>query len=363
MSGNESSSPSLGAGRVVSHDDRPFPEIRPGRVYCEPGGPWGRARLQRFVAMENSWLLVACCTIVLPLLTTEMSEATVTEIFPETLKEGLEVYAKLKDDIQWALGLKKYAENLTTNIVQTFVEMNLGLDKKEKDILRNLSQAQASLDKATVVIRVMKEQTNALFLVLNPSATGTDNEKLWAAVRYFTHFIKNMEEEIQEVEDALKQASETFIISQLKLREHMQHRSSDKEAAETNYWFGAIDKIMSFLEEMFRPLMPVIWSVVEGITGGNFIEEIEEHPWQQYEYYIKGFERLSNETKALQERLGDKRQQLINIHTNLNTTGTLAEIQIEALPLQHFELIQNMARTLLEACETFFDRSKTKMLD
>ena len=311
--------------------------------------------------MEYSWLLVACCTIVL--LLTEMSETTVTETFPDMLKEGLEVYEKLKDDIQWTVGLKKYAENLSTNIVQTFVEMNLGVDKREKDILRNLSQAEASLDKATVVIRVMKEQSNALVLVLNPSATGTDHEKLWAAVRYFSRFIKDMEEEVQEVEEALQQASETFIKSQLKLREHVQVRSSDKEAAETNYWnylFWAIDKIMSFMEETFGPLVPVIWSAVEGITGGN---SIEEDPWQQWEYYIEGFERLSDETKALQERLGDKRQQLIKIHTNLNTTGTLAGIQIEALPLQHFELIQNMARTLLEACETFFDRSKTKMLD
>ena len=114
-----------------------------------------------------------------------------------------------------------------------------------------------------------------------------------------------------------------------------------------------------FIQDIVGPCLAVAFAVI-GSTGGN---SIEETVGQQYEYYIKGFERLSDETKALQKRLWDKRQQLINIHTNLNTTGTLVGIQIETLPLQHFEIIQNNARALLEACETFFDRSKAKMLD
>ena len=275
------------------------------------------------------------------------------------LKEGLEVYEELKGDIQWAVGLKRYAEYLSSNVVRTFVEMDLG--EREKAVLWNLTRAQASLDKAPVVIRVMKEQSNALVLVLNPSAVGTDHEKLWAAVRYFSRFIKDMEEKLVEVEDSLQQTSETLKNSQLKLREHFQVHFLDKEAAKTKFWqtvFTVFGTASFFIQDI-GPLLTAAFAVI-GSTGGN---SIEETVGQQYEYYIKGFERLSDETKALQERLGDKRQQLINIHTNLNTTGTLVGIQIEALPLQHFELIQNNARTLLEACETFFDRSKTKMLD
>ena len=209
---------------------------------------------------------------------------------------------------------------------------------------------------------MMKEQSNALVLVLNPSAVGTDHEKLWAAVRYFSRFLKDMEEELVEVEDALQQASETFKNSQLKLRKYMQVHFLDKEAAKTKLWqtvFKVLGTASFFVQDIIGPCLTVAFAVI-GSTGGN---SIEETVGQQYECYIKGFERLSDETKALQERLGDKRQQLINIHTNLNTTGTLVGIQIESLPLQHFELIQNNARALLEVCETFFDRSKTKMLD
>ena len=208
-----------------------------------------------------------------------------------------------------------------------------------------------------MVIRVMKEQINALVLVLNPSAVGTDHEKLWTAVRYFSRFIKDMEEELVEVEDALQQASETFKNSQLQLTEHLQVHFLDKEAAKTKFWQTVFTVLGT--ASFFGPLLTAAFAVI-GSIGGN---SIEETVWQEHEYYLKGFERLSDETKALQERLGDKRQQLIKIHSNLNTTGTLAGIQIESLPLQHFELIQNNARALLEACETFFDRSKTKMLD
>ena len=263
--------------------------------------------------------------------------------------------------IQWAVGLKNGAERLSTNIVQTFTEVNIYLDEREKTILQNLGLVQTCLDRATVVIRVMKEQINALVLVLSPSAVRTDHEKLWAAVRYFSRFIKDMEEELVEVEDALQQASETFKNSQLKLREHLQVHFLDKKAAKTKCWQTVFTVLgtASFFIQVIGPLLTAAFAVIGG-TGGN---SIEETVWQQFEYYMKGFERLSDETKALQERLWDKHQQLIDIHTTLNTTGTLVGIQIETLPLQHFEIIQNNARALLEACETFFDRSKAKMLD
>ena len=57
------------------------------------------------------------------------------------LKQGLAVYEKLKGDIQWAVGLKNGAERLSTNIVQTFTEVNMYLDEREKTILQNLGLA------------------------------------------------------------------------------------------------------------------------------------------------------------------------------------------------------------------------------
>ena len=289
--------------------------------------------------------------------------------------KGLEVYEKLKGDIQWAVGLKNYVDHLSSNIADTFVEMNLG--EREKAILWNLTRAQGSLDKATVVIRVMKEQSNALVLVLNPSAVGTDHEKLWAAVRYFSRFVKDMKEELERIEDALQHANDILENSQLKLSsilERVQVKILDKKTAKAKrcqiVYGGAtiVGTIMLIFIGDIGPLLSTGFTAgfAVGITEGYLIEETEEGFWYQLEaitQYIEGFERISAEIKALQERLVDKRQQLINIHTNLNTTGTLVGIQIESLPLQHFEFIQNNARALLEACETFFDRSKTKMLD
>ena len=322
-------------------------------------------------------LLAAWCAIVLPLSTIEITESGALPP-PEALKQGLEVYEKLKGDIQWAVGLKNYAKHLSSNIVRTFVEMNIG--ETGKAILRNLSQAEACLDKATVVIRVMKEQNNALVLVLNTSAVGTDHEKLWAAVQFFSNFVKDMEEELKEVEDALQRASDIFRNLQLEfnsLLERVKFDFLDQEPTAkviVNHLglisgLIAVEATLSFVVGEIGPVILTAFTIGYEVfmTVSDFTEDIEDEGfWYQLEaitQYIKGFERLSDETKALQERLGDKRQQLINIHTNLNTTGTLVGIQIEELPLHHFELVQNNARALLEACETFFDRSKTKMLD
>ena len=70
-------------------------------------------------------------------------------------------------------------------------------------------RAQEGLDKASVVVTVIKEQSGALVSVLDPSAVGTDQEKMWAACQYFSGFAKDMEEKVKEAEDALREERKT----------------------------------------------------------------------------------------------------------------------------------------------------------
>ena len=93
-----------------------------------------------------------------------------------------------------------------SNIVKTFKEINKHLDDNEKATLEKLTaahdRAQEGLDKESVI----KEQSSALVRVLDPSAVGTDQEKMWAACLYFSGFAEDMEEKVKEAEDALREA-------------------------------------------------------------------------------------------------------------------------------------------------------------
>ena len=102
------------------------------------------------------------------------------ESAPELLKLGLEVYDTLKTEMQKALGFKAYAEHLS-HITLILKEVNRHLDDKERAIVEKLDEAyrhsQEGIDKASVVVSVIKEQSNTLVLVLSESAPGTDERE------------------------------------------------------------------------------------------------------------------------------------------------------------------------------------------
>ena len=120
-----------------------------------------------------------------------------------------------------ALGLKQYAEHLS-NIVQTFKEVNKHLDDNEKAILEKLTaahtKAQDGMFKAAVVVMLIKGQSAALVSILDPSATRTDQEKMWTACHYFSEFAKIMEVKVKEAEDALREAGNILQGAQNELR-------------------------------------------------------------------------------------------------------------------------------------------------
>ena len=295
----------------------------------------------------------------------KMSKAELVKALPELLKQGMEVYKSLKDDMSRALGLKKYAEHLS-NIVQTFKEVNKYLDESEKAIMEKLTtahaRAQEGMDKAAVVVTVIKEQSGALVSVLDPSAVGTDQEKMWAACQYFSSFAKEMEEKVKEAEDALREASNILqgarnellaIVNTLKRvqDQFVKEKKEAQAAARAEAYGGAAAGLI------FGPIGLIIsYSIAAGVTEGLSIPNIEKDFQAQRDTisgYIKGFEDMSAETKALQEKLDAKRKQLIDIHGKLSTTGSLAGIQVRSIAVLHFNLVRKNAQALVEACEKF----------
>ena len=297
-----------------------------------------------------------------------MSIATVADAIqalPNLLKEGLEVYKTLKDDMQRALGLKQYAEHLT-NIVETFRKVNEYLNESEKAVLDKLNSAhrlaQEGLDKAAVVVTVIKEQSRTLVLVLDPSTTGTDQEKMFGACQYFATFAKAMEEKVKEAEDALREASDilhnaqselTSIVNTLQRLQNQfieERKKAEAEARREAYGGAAAGIILG-------PIGLILaYSIAAGVTEGHTIPEIEEDFKRQRKRmagYIEGFEKMWEQTKELQEGLDGKRHKLIDIHGKLSATGALAETNMTSIPLLHFDLIRKNAQALVDECERF----------
>ena len=284
---------------------------------------------------------------------------------PELLKQGLEVYSSLKDDMSRALGLKEYAEHLS-RIVQSFKDVNKYLDESEKAILEKLTAAhdksQEGLDKAAVVVTVIKEQSASLVSVLEPSGVGTDQEKMWAACQYFSAFAKDMEEKVKEAEDALREASNILegaqnellsIVNTLKRVQDQFVR--EKQAAQASARAAAYGGAAAGL--ILGPIGLIIsYSIAAGVTEGLTIPDIEADFQTQRNTisgYIGGFKKMSEETKELQEQLDAKRKQLIDIHAKLSTTGSLAGTNMRAIPLLHFNIVRKNAEALVRACERF----------
>ena len=296
-----------------------------------------------------------------------METIELVKSIPELLNQGLKVYYTLKDDVQKALGLKAYAEHMS-HITQILKEVNQHLDENEREIARKLDEAydlsQKGMEKATVVVSVIREQSNALALVLSDTVPGAKHDKLWAACQYFSGFAKDIEVKVNEAQDVLREASSKLystrndIRSIIKTLERVQNNFiAERKAAEATTRAGAYTGALAGL--IAGPIGLIIsYSIAAGVTEGLTIPQIEADFANQREIisgYIDGFENMYSETEALQKSLDTKRQQLIDIHGKLSASGSLAgnTASIASMPTLHFSTVRATAEELVKACDEF----------
>ena len=293
----------------------------------------------------------------------------IVKSLPELLKQGLETYKSLKEDMQRALGLKQYAKHLS-HITQILKEVNEHLDQKEREVSQKLDEAyrlsEKSMDKAVVVVSVIKEQANVLASVLSNSGPGTDHDKLWAACQYFAAFAKDMEGKVTEAEDTLRDASSKLqstgsdINSIVETLKRVQNQFvAEKKAAQAKARAEAYGGALAGL--VAGPIGLIIsYSIAADVCEGINIPEIEKDFAKQRETisgYINGFQEMHSETKALKERLDLKRKQLIDLHSKLSTTASVAGTKA-APPLVHFPFLRQLASELVTSCDKFLETCK-----
>ena len=297
-----------------------------------------------------------------------MSADELIKSMPELLKQGLEVYNTLKADMQKALGLKAYAKHLT-HITRALKEINEHLDDKQQAIAKKLDKAyglsQEGMEKATVVVSIIKTQCSALVELLSESNPGEKHDKLWSACQYFSGFAKEMDVKVNEAQDVLRKASHTLYSTQNDIRTIIDtlKRVQDNFIAEekaaaakvrTEAYTGAMAGLVA------GPLGLIIsYSIAAGVTEGLTIPNIEEdfaNQQKTLDGYVDSFEEMQSETKDLQERLDTKRKQLIEIHSKLSTTGSLAgNSALKSMPMIHFNTVRQSAEGLVKACDKFLE--------
>ena len=306
--------------------------------------------------------------------TEEGISTEVEESMEHWFEKGLVVYKGLKEDMQKALGFKEYAEQLS-HITLTLKSVNKHLDAEERAIVDKLDKAyelaQEGLEKATVVVTVIKEQSSALLLALSDATPGEDHQKMFTACLYFSAFAKVTEARVREAQDILRKASIALfnslndirsIIKTLK-RVHNQFIQAKRAAqarARTGAYLGALAGLIA------GPCGLIIsYSIAVGITEGLTIPQIEADFAQQRRTmarYISGFENMYTETEELQEEIDTKRNQLIEIQAKLSTAGTITamteDVIVGALRKIHFSNVRQYVEGLVKACEEFLDTSK-----
>ena len=291
---------------------------------------------------------------------------------PELMKKGLETYKSLKQDMEKALGFKEYANQLS-QITQTFKDVNEHLDEKEKKVVETLndaySQSQEALEKATLVVSMIKEQSKTLVDVLSPSDSGSDHDKMLAACLYFSGFAKDIETKVNDAEKKLLKASTTLysakseissIVTTLKKLQDkfVAEKKAAQKAERAKAYGGAAVGILGLGIGLL-----VSYGIAAAVVESLNIPEIErkfEDQRQTISGYISGFEAMHSKAEALSKQLSEKRSQLIDIHSKLTTAGTLAgnESAAKSVPLVHYGLIRQKAQALVESCDTFLKTLK-----
>ena len=300
----------------------------------------------------------------------------VAKKLPELLKHGLKVYKTLKTDMEKALGLQEYAKKLE-QINQVMDGVRKFLSEEEKNIADILVDAhdltQKGLQKAVVVVNVIKSQSEALLGVLNPSITRTTKEqkdKLYMACVYFAQFAKDIEVKVIEAEDALLDASNKLYSARSKIvtitntlkriqdelvdevkKAKAQQRAAAYGGAAVGLIAGPIGLIISY-------------SVAAGITEGHTIKQLEKNfqeQRQKVDKYIDEFNNMKNETDSLKNSIDEKRAALTEIHGKLSATSSVAKTEwdvIESFATVHFNTVHDLAKDLCEACKAFLESVK-----
>ena len=287
------------------------------------------------------------------------------------LLRGLDVYKNLTNG---AVGLKQYAEHLSKvvhHLKQKVVHQLL--DDNEKVVLDNLSSridfAIEYLGKAARGVTLIKEQSNLLLHMLNPSIPKPIQEILEMVTKYFSALWNNTKEDVKESEDGLRNASKDLRISQKELDilnqtlgKLKERNIEDKDTAQNmNIALMAVEAMgtVAVLGVFGTTLAPVTvpvgaslcayqaWSIMS--ANAEFSQKQEK-----FNERIEEYETVSENTKVLREGLDTTVNEMQSIYAKFCSAKSVAEKDLEFPdPQLQFDTIRQIAEDLIKACETF----------
>ena len=235
----------------------------------------------------------------------------VAKDLPNLLQQGMEVYKTLRDDMERAMGLKQYVESLA-ELDEIMNGITAYLDQEEKNIVQILYDAytliQSGMQKAIILVSVIKAQSDLLLAVLNEdTTTEQQKEKVYTAGVYFSAFAKAIEAKMLDTENELDTASNKYetrltvdTITDTLERVHTrlanemgeaiaEQRAAAYSAATLGILGGPIGLIISY-------------SVAAGVTEGDTVKDIRKKFQEQRDKVSAMKEDADSLKKSVDER-------------------------------------------------------------
>ena len=294
--------------------------------------------------------------------------------FSTGVDEGLLQSLNLcKNLMNGAVGLKNYTEHLSVLVNYLSLEVNHQLlDDSEKAVLDNfisiLDLVKGNLSKSERGIRVIKEQSISLLHLLNSSASKTDQERLEMIIKFFSALWKNIQEDVKELEDGLRNASNALQISQEELDiliqtlEKLKERNIEDEdtAHKLRLAVMAVEVVgtvaVGVLGTTFAPVAVPVGASLCAYQAWSIMSANAEFSQKQEKFSerIEDYGTVSENTNVLREGLDTTVNGVQDIYAKLGPTKTVAGKDLEyADPQIQFDMIRQFAEDLIKACDTF----------
>jgi hypothetical protein len=267
-----------------------------------------------------------------------------------------------------ALGLKRYAENLT-QITKIFRAMNGHLNVEERAIEETLEKAlilsRDGMRKAVVVVSVIKEHCETLALILSDSIPGEEKEKLADALFYFSKFAKNTADNVKEATETLRKAADELQKTQGKLalmetameRVHKELLEKQKAAQLQTKKRSAVYGGVA-VRALLGMIVPHTVRARAAVIDDRELRSEFDDQREKVRKYMAEFTKMREDTMGTAMKIESKYTELNEINAKLTAYPEEGLPSAKSNPDMSIAVLCNRAKRLVEACSDFLENCK-----
>lgn len=253
------------------------------------------------------------------------------------LKEGLDVYDKVKDDMKELLGYDGFAKQMGT-IIHIMGDLDKYLKPAEKKAARKLANAQASALEAMTEARVtiLTIHQGAVVLQLILTQHDPEGEKVRAALALWINNAKSVQQKIDKAKEAVKKATRDIlearaslqpIVSALRRFTHDVQLEEDKAKAHAH----DVCTARGFIGALAGPVGLVVGQIIsQADCAFKWIPQLEkayDDQTKEVESYKQTFKTMNTKLTVWDGKVTKTRNQLADVEAKCALVTDTAKTQ------------------------------------